>query len=76
MTITLNYPPADLELIKAQAAAANVTVEDFIMKSSMKSANNAAYLAMIDRSIKQMHEGTGRFFTDDELEAFFNGHNV
>lgn len=76
MTVELNYPPADLELIRAQAAAAHQSVEDFIMNASMKSARNAEYLAMIDRGIKQMQEGTGRFFTDEELEAFFNGNNI
>lgn len=76
MTITLNYPPADLELLKAQAAAANQSVEDFIIKSSMKSARNAEYLAMIDRGIKQMHEGTGTWITDEQLEALANGDTI
>ena len=76
MSITLNYSPADLELLKAQAAASNRSVEEFIMEASMKSARNAEYLAMIDRSIKQMHEGTGTWITDEQLEALENGDTI
>ena len=73
MTVTLDYLPADLELLRAQATAANQSVEEFIMKASMKSARNAEYLAKIDRGIKQMHEGTGTLITDEQLEALANG---
>ncbi|MBR6267743.1 MAG: hypothetical protein IKR28_05345 [Selenomonadaceae bacterium] len=76
MSITIDFNPADMALIEKQAIAANQSVEDFIIKASMKSAHNAEYLAMIDRGIKQMHKGTGRYFTDEELEAFINGDNV
>ena len=73
MQITLDYPPDDLELLKAQATANHQSVEDFIIKASMKSARNAEYLAMIDRGIKQMKEGTGTWITDEQLEALANG---
>ena len=76
MTVTLNYPPADLELLRAQAAAANQSVEDFIINASMKSARNAEYLAKIDRGIKQMHEGTGTLITDKQLEVLANGDTI
>lgn len=76
MSITIDFSPADMALIQEQATANNKSAEDFIMEAAAKSARNSAYLAMIDRSIKQMHEGTGRFFTDDELEAFINGNNI
>ncbi|MBQ7498746.1 MAG: hypothetical protein IJU00_13100 [Selenomonas sp.] len=76
MTVTLNYPPADLELLKAQAAAAHQSVEDFIIRVSMKSARNAEYLAKIDRGITQMHEGTGTLITDEQLEALANGDTI
>lgn len=76
MTVTLNYLPADLELLRAQAAAANQSVEDFIINASLKSARNAEYLAKIDRGIKQMHEGTGTLITDKQLEALANGDTI
>ena len=76
MTVELNYPPADLELIRAQAAAAHQSVEDFIMNASMKSARNAEYLAKIDRAKKRLDEGKGKHFTDEELEALFNGADI
>lgn len=34
---------------------------------AQKAVNNARYLAMIDRGIKQIHEGGGRLVTDEEL---------
>ena len=76
MTVTLNYAPADLELLRAQATAINQSVEDYIMKASLKSAHNAEYLAKIDLGIKQMHEGTGTLITDEQLEALANGHAI
>lgn len=76
MTVTLNYAPADLELLRTQAAAINQSVEDYIMKVSLKSARNAEYLAKIDRGIKQMHEGTGTLITDEQLEALANGYTI
>ena len=91
MSITIDFSPADLQLLREQAAAGNVSLEEFIRQSSMKSARNAAfsaelsnreaakekrnaeYLAKIDRGIRQMNEGTGKFFTDEELEELFRG---
>ena len=69
MSITLNYSPADLQLLKAQAEASNQSVEEFIMESSMKSARNAEYLAMLDKSRKQLQEGKVIIKTMEELEA-------
>jgi len=76
MSITLDFSPADIQLIQEQANASNVSVEQFSHEAIMKAARNAAYMAKIDRGIKQMHEGTGKFFTDEELEALFNGNNI
>ena len=70
MTITLNYQPADMELLKAQAAAANESVEDFIVKASMKSANNAAYLAKLKKSDEEIRQGNVVRFTDEEWEKY------
>ena len=40
----------------------------------MKDERNAQYLAKIDRGIRQMREGTGKAFTDEELEQLIHGH--
>ena len=72
VTVTLNYPPADLEILKAQAAAANQTVEDFIIKASMRSANNAAYLAKLKKADEEIRQGKVVKFTDEEWEKFIN----
>ena len=76
MLVTLDYSPSDMQLLKAQADAAGRSVEDFIRESSMKSARNAEYLSMLDRSIRQMHEGTGTWITDEQLEALANGDTI
>ena len=72
MTVTLDYPAADLEFIKAQASASNQCVEDFIMKSSMKSARNAAYIAKLKKSDEEITQGKVVKFTDEEWERFIN----
>ena len=41
-----------------------------------KAARNAAYLSKLDRAVKQMNEGTGRTFTDEELRMLFYAHNA
>ncbi|HCB93284.1 MAG TPA: hypothetical protein DEP57_05665 [Selenomonas sp.] len=76
MSITLEFSPADMELIQEQAKASNRSAEDFIREAAAKSARNAAYLARIDRATKNLDEGRGKFFTDEELEALFNGNSV
>ncbi len=73
MSITLDFAPADMAIIEQQAAAAKQSIERFIIEAAAKSARNAAYLAKIDRGIKQMHEGTGTLITDAQLEALANG---
>ena len=72
MPITIDFSPADMELLRAQAAAANETVEEFIRKSSMKSANNAAYLAKLKKSDEEIRQGKVVRFTDEEWERFIN----
>ncbi len=76
MSITLDFSPADIQLIQEQANASNVSVEQFSREAIMKAARNAAYLAKIDRAIKQMHEGTGTWITDEQLEALANGDTI
>ena len=43
---------------------------------SDKEKRNAEYLAKVDRGIQQMNKGTGKFFTDEELEALFRGNQL
>ncbi len=76
MSITIDFSPADIALIREQALANNTTAEEFIRQASAKAARNAAYLATIDRGIKQMHEGTGTLITNEQLEALANGDSI
>ena len=69
MSITIDLSPADTQFVAAQAAAGNVSVEEFSREAIMKAARNASYLAKLDRSMQQMHDGTGTAFTDKELKA-------
>jgi uncharacterized protein (DUF1778 family) len=69
MTITIHPNKQDMALIRAQALARNTTVEEFTMDAVRKAANNAEYLAMLDKSRKQLQEGKVVRKTMEELEA-------
>ncbi len=69
MSITINFSPADVEFIAAQAAAGNVSLEEFSKQAILKAAQNAAYLAMLDRSRQEAREGKVIAKTMTELEA-------
>ena len=58
MSITLDFTPADIELIQAQAAASNLSIEEFSRKIIMKTIHNATYLSMIDKGMQQIANGT------------------
>lgn len=81
MTLALDISVADTKRIENFAAKNNLSIQDFVLRSvrekienELKDERNSAYLAKIDRGIRQMKDGTGRFFTDAELEAFIHGH--
>ena len=69
MSITLDFAPADMAIIEQQAAAAKQSIERFIIEAAAKSARNAAYLDMLDKSRKQLQEGKVVRKTMEELEA-------
>lgn len=69
MSITINFSPADVEFIAAQAAAGNVSLEEFSKQAILKAAQNAAYLAMLDKSRQEAKEGKVIAKTMTELEA-------
>ena len=69
MTITIHPSKQYMALIRAQALARNTTVEEFTMDAVRKAANNAEYLAMLDKSRKQLQEGKVVRKTMEELEA-------
>ena len=73
MSITIDFSPADLQLLREQAAAGNVSIEEFIRQSSMKSARNAEYLGRIEQSIQRLNEGKGTKLTWEQLERLANG---
>ena len=57
MSITIDFSPADLEIITEQAKVGNTSVEEFIRSASAKAARNAEYMAKIDRACQQSIEG-------------------
>ena len=57
MSVVIDFSPADMRLLKAQAMADNMSVEEFSYAAVMKTARNAAYLAKLDRAFKNMEEG-------------------
>ncbi|MBR3457416.1 MAG: hypothetical protein IKH16_04590 [Selenomonadaceae bacterium] len=76
MSITIDFTPAETQLLQAQATAANISVEEFSRKAIMKAANNAAYLAMLDKSFQQAEEGKGTYLTDEELRKLVYGNEL
>jgi len=84
MTLTLNLTEADNRRIEEFAARENCSVKELALRALTemldrevaKERRNAEYLAKIDRGLKQMAEGTGRHFTDEELEALFHGNEL
>ena len=84
MTLALDISAADTRRIESHALKKNLSIQDFVLRSvfekierdQAKDERNAAYLAKIDRGIQQMKEGTGKFFTDEELEAFIHGRSL
>lgn len=57
MSITIDLSPAEVQFVQEQAAAGNISVEQFSKDAIMKAARNAAYLAKLDRAFKQSIEG-------------------
>ncbi|MBQ7480037.1 MAG: hypothetical protein IJT01_14260 [Selenomonadaceae bacterium] len=73
MSITIDFTPAEIALIKEQATACNTTAEEFIRQASAKAARNAEYLAKLDKGFKQMEEGKFTHFSDEELRRLIYG---
>lgn len=76
MSITIALSPKDTELVRAQALAGGMSMEEFSYAATMKAAKNAAYLAKIDRAIKNLDEGKGIYVTDEELRRIIYGDEV
>lgn len=76
MTITVDYSPADMDIITEQAKAGNTSVEEFVRATSSRAARNAAYLAKLDRARQEIREGKVVTFTDEEWEKFVNAQNI
>ena len=73
MKLTLNLNEAEFALASKYATQGQVSVENIILKSAMKSLRNAEYLSMLDRSIKQFEEGKFVVKTTEELEKLIHG---
>ena len=76
MPVMLEYAPADIALIQEQAKAINTSVEEFIRQTSLKAARNAAYLAKLDMSRKQLEQGKVVTFSDEEWEKYINAQDI
>ena len=71
MSITLDFSPADVQLIQ-QAAAGSVSIEQFSREAILKAARNATYLAKLRKADKEIEQGKVVKFTDEEWERFIN----
>jgi hypothetical protein len=71
MPITIDFSPADIQLIQ-QATAGNVSVEQFSREAILKAARNAAYLDKLNKSAEQVKQGKVVKFSDEEWEKMTN----
>ena len=69
MTVTLNLNEAEFALASKYAAQGQVSVENIILESAMKSLRNAEYLSKLDRADEQIRNGQVVVKTMEELEA-------
>ena len=69
MSIAVDFSPADIQLIQAQADEEQMTVSEFIQRVTLKAVRNAEYLAMLDESERQLREGKIVIKSMEELEA-------
>ena len=71
MSITIDLSPADVQLIQ-QAAAGNISIEQFSREAILKAARNATYLAKLRKADEEIEQGKVVKFTDEEWERFIN----
>ena len=69
MKLTLNLNEAEFALASKYATQGQVSVENIILESAMKSLRNAEYLAKLDRADEQIRKGQVVVKTMEELEA-------
>ncbi len=72
MSITIDFTPADIQLIQQQATAGNVSIEQFSREAILKAARNAEYIAKLRKSEEQINQGNVVKFSDEEWERFIN----
>ena len=72
MSITIDFTPADIQLIQQQATAGNVSIEQFSREAILKAARNAEYVAKLKKSEEQINQGNVVKFSDEEWESFIN----
>ena len=68
MTYSVQFSDADAAILSQCAAENRISVSDFMREAVMKVARNARYIAMLDESDRQLHEGRVIVKTMDELE--------
>ena len=79
MELALSFSDADAARIEKRAAQKNMSVFDYVRQSVMariddetREAQNAEYLAMLDRGFRDIEEGKGTPMTWAQLEALRN----
>ena len=81
MELALSFSDADAARIESYAAQRNMSVPDYAKKILQKGLDeeeardkaNAEYLAMLDRSFRQIEKGQTISFNEEEWEKFVNG---
>ena len=73
MSITLDFSPADIALLQAQAKVGNVSIEEYSKAVILKAVRNAEYLAKLDLARGQVKNGQVVYKTLEELEDMANG---
>jgi len=73
MSITVDFSPADVQLIRSRASEEKMELSEFIRQTMLKYVRNAAYLAEIDRRTEDIRRGKNIIsFTDEEWDRMIN----
>ena len=73
MPITIDFSPADAQLIQEQAYEKKISPSDFIRNTILKSIHNAEYMAEINRRTEDIRQGKNIVsFSDEEWEQMVN----
>ena len=69
MPITIDFAPNEAQLLERQAVLGNTSIQEYVKRSALKAAQNAEYLAMLERSREELRTGKVVVKSMAELEA-------